>query len=95
MKKSLFAYLLILILVFSACGSDIVAQGGVVVRNETDEPTDITGYYANEDIVYVTESGTKYHKQDCSYLTSSKIPVSLEQAIQEGKKPCSRCFPDD
>ena len=32
-----------------------------------------TGFAAT---VYVTKSGTKYHKENCSYLKSSKIMIS-------------------
>lgn len=91
MKKA--ALLLILsILLLSSCTPDIAASGGSVVRGELPEPTGIISYYKNEDVVYVTESGTKYHKEGCPYLKSSKIMVSLEQAVMEGKQPCSRCF---
>jgi len=58
------------------------------------KPTNIEAYYAKEDIVYVTKSGTKYHKDGCPYLKGSKIPVSLEQAKEEGLTPCSKCYPD-
>lgn len=30
--------------------------------------------------VYVTRSGTKYHRQGCSYLRSSSIPIDLSEA---------------
>ena len=43
--------------------------------------------------VYVTKSGKKYHKGSCSYLRSSKIPLSLNDAKARGCTPCSRCKP--
>ncbi len=44
-------------------------------------------------IVYVTNSGKKYHKQGCSYLKSSKIQIELEEAVNGGYEPCSICKP--
>ncbi len=43
--------------------------------------------------VYITASGDKYHRGNCSYLTSSKIPINLLEAIKQGYTPCSRCNP--
>ena len=41
---------------------------------------------------YVTQSGKKYHIASCSYLTKSKISISLERIRAEGYSPCSRCI---
>lgn len=47
-----------------------------------------------EDItVYVTNSGTKYHRNGCQYLSQSKIAKTLIQAKAEGYTPCSVCNP--
>ena len=91
MKKPL-AFLLISTLFLASCASDIVSAGGVVIRSEMPKPTDIAAYYSKENIVYVTKSGTKYHKEGCTYLKSSKIMISLEQAVDAGLEPCSKCF---
>jgi hypothetical protein len=48
------------------------------------EPREVT--------VYVTRTGTKYHRAGCSYLKSS-IPMLLSKAKAEGYTPCSRCNP--
>lgn len=47
----------------------------------------------SEIIVYVTKSSEKYHRSGCQYLSQSKIPVSLERAVQQGYGRCSRCNP--
>ncbi|ADK81084.1 DNA/RNA non-specific endonuclease [Sediminispirochaeta smaragdinae] len=44
-------------------------------------------------IVYITKSGTKYHLDGCPSLRSSKIPITLSEAIAQGYEPCSRCNP--
>lgn len=46
----------------------------------------------SSDTVYITASGTKYHKDGCSYLSNSKVSVSLSKAISQGYTPCSRCI---
>lgn len=43
--------------------------------------------------VYTTDSGTKYHVDGCQYLSKSKIPISLVNAINSGLTPCSKCNP--
>lgn len=44
-------------------------------------------------VVYITETGEKYHREHCQYLSKSKIPISLEDAIAAGYGRCSRCKP--
>lgn len=43
--------------------------------------------------VYVTKTGKKYHKENCTYLRSSSISVNLIQAINKGYGACSVCNP--
>lgn len=40
--------------------------------------------------VYVTETGTKYHKSTCKHLANSKIEVDLHKAMDD-KEPCKTC----
>ena len=42
--------------------------------------------------VYITHTGSKYHRSSCRYLRDSKIPISLEKAKQS-YGPCSVCRP--
>lgn len=49
---------------------------------------------ASDDItVYITKTGTKYHRENCSSLRSSCIPISLSEAKQRGYEPCKICKP--
>ena len=41
---------------------------------------------------YVTNSGTKYHRANCSYLSKSRHAISLTDAKAGGYQPCSRCI---
>lgn len=45
--------------------------------------------------VYVTDSGSKYHLADCTYLSKSSKELSLKEAKKEGFTPCSKCNPPD
>ena len=42
--------------------------------------------------VYITDTGSKYHKDGCFYLRKSKHPISLSEAIKNGYTPCSKCY---
>lgn len=42
--------------------------------------------------VYITKTGSKYHTGSCRYLSRSKIPISLEDAMKR-YGPCSVCNP--
>lgn len=43
--------------------------------------------------VYVTKTGTKYHKETCHYLRNSKKEITYEKAIELGFDACSVCKP--
>jgi hypothetical protein len=47
----------------------------------------------NRPTVYITRTGTHYHRAGCQYLRQSCIPVSLKEAVERGEIPCSRCRP--
>jgi micrococcal nuclease len=44
-------------------------------------------------LVYVSGSGTKYHRSDCYTLRKSKREISLSEAVRSGYEPCSLCNP--
>jgi hypothetical protein len=44
-------------------------------------------------MVYVTKSGSHYHRKGCASLTSSQTAISLEEAQSSGYAPCSKCNP--
>lgn len=48
---------------------------------------------AYEIIVYVTDTGDKYHSEGCQYLRRSCYAETLEDAINEGYTPCKKCNP--
>ena len=44
-------------------------------------------------IVYIAESGSKYHTSGCRYLNKSKIEIELNDALERGYEPCKVCCP--
>ncbi|MDH7568443.1 MAG: hypothetical protein QHJ73_02485 [Armatimonadota bacterium] len=43
--------------------------------------------------VYVTHSGKKYHRLECSALAKTRDALSVEEARQRGYQPCEVCRP--
>lgn len=50
---------------------------------------------AGEGTVYVTASGTKYHRDGCSHLSDTKEAIALEEALRLGYAPCADCYRDE
>ena len=44
-------------------------------------------------IVIVTKSGSKYHRDGCKTLRTSRIPILLQEAVEKGYEPCKVCSP--
>ena len=44
-------------------------------------------------VVYITETGAKYHRVTCRYLKKSMYEISLSRAVAQGYTPCSVCKP--
>lgn len=47
----------------------------------------------NELTVYITDTGSKYHRDGCRYLSRSKHAISLSNAQAAGYDACSVCRP--
>ncbi len=59
----------------------------------TNTKTDTTTTVENSDeYVWITKSGEKYHKENCSSLKKNSKKITLTQAQQSGKEPCKMCF---
>ncbi len=72
---------------------------GATVRWEPDEPcvyiTSAARAVASavEVRVYVTKSGSKYHRAGCRYLSEGATEIALEEALTKGYEPCAVCAP--
>ena len=45
----------------------------------------------NSEMVWVGETGTKYHTQSCRTLKGKGHQITLKQALAEGREPCKVC----
>ena len=58
----------------------------------TEQPVALTTQ-AIYDIVYITKTGDKYHKQDCYYIRGrNTLAITLSEANNQGYLPCSVCY---
>lgn len=48
---------------------------------------------SNEVVVYITNTGAKYHAGGCRHLAKSKIETTKSSAISRGYEPCKNCRP--
>ncbi len=44
------------------------------------------------DVVYVTNTGKKYHRDGCKYLEESRIPILSDEAAARGYTACAVCL---
>jgi micrococcal nuclease len=50
-------------------------------------------YGQAEEVVYVTPSGRRYHRENCRTLRQSRFALSLSDAARSGYTPCQLCKP--
>ena len=67
------------------------SSGTVIVPPTSEVNSGVT--QSKEAIVYITKTGSKYHRDGCRYLSRSKIPINLSDAKNSGYGPCSVCNP--
>lgn len=62
-------------------------------KNEEHSTTVVPSDSENNEIVYITNTGKKYHREGCSSLSRSKIKITKSEAEKRGYTPCARCHP--
>lgn len=45
-----------------------------------------------EEMVWVGDTGTKYHHKNCRTLKGNGHQITLKQALAEGREPCKVCY---
>jgi len=68
-----------------AIGNDHSNSGNDHSNSGNDDTNNVT--------VYITKTGSKYHRDGCHYLSKSKIAVSLNKLDTKKYSPCSSCKP--
>ncbi len=49
----------------------------------------------SETLVYITPTGTKFHRKDCYHVGANATALPLSDACARGLTPCSHCDPPD
>lgn len=44
-------------------------------------------------LVFITRTGKRFHREGCSSLSHSRIPMKRSEALAQGYTPCQRCRP--
>lgn len=63
-----------------------VAKGG-------DAPDAYMNIGGPDTLVYKTNTGSRFHRPGCFYLSQSRIATTLAEALASGLSPCSYCRP--
>ena len=66
--------------------------GRFAPADNSSSPTPAPRTTPGEQTVYITRTGSKYHRDGCQYLHQSKIPISLSDAQARGYTACSKCW---
>lgn len=61
------------------------------VSTSSSQSTSTSSSSTNSQMVWVGETGTKYHNQDCRTLKGKGHQITLQQAQAEGREPCKVC----
>ena len=71
------------------------ASSGSSSGGSSSDSSSVPATYSSSDdqseTVYVTDTGSKYHRAGCRYLKKSQIPMSLSEAKRQGYTACSVC----
>ena len=77
----------------AGCSDEDVPTASTMSDEEIAQNTRNSTPVAASPTVYITNTGTKYHKSGCRYLSQSKIAISKKDAIAQGYGACSVCKP--
>lgn len=74
-------------------GKDAVVYSTKPENDETQEQVTDKSYEGSGGLVYISKSGTKYHKQNCSALKGDGTAILKYDAELNGKTACKKCNP--
>lgn len=75
-------------------GEKVETTTATTTETETEPPettTETTTTAKQQEIVYITPTGDKYHTKFCRYYSDSCMAMTKEQAIQAGYTACDVC----
>lgn len=68
-------------------------KSGEIITTNISTSNNENNITSSDNIVYIGTTGTKYHKQSCSTLKVKGKPITLDEALSQGREPCKRCKP--
>ena len=68
------------------------AEAAAAAQAEAQRQAEAAAAQSNEQTVYITNTGSKYHRNGCRHLKKSQIPISLSKAQAQGYTACKNCF---
>lgn len=71
--------------------SDSSSSGGSSSRSSSGPLTNASASTQQSRTVYITDTGSKYHRAGCRYLKKSQHAISLSEAKRLGYTACSVC----
>ena len=80
-------------LIISSFGISLLCLSSAKTTPSSKQTTSSTSnaQNTNSQMVWVGETGTKYHNQGCSTLKGKGHQITLQQALAEGREPCKVC----
>lgn len=76
-------------------GTIVATSTGKIITFDAKETKIKESTTISNDTVYLTKTGTKYHREECSMLKNSKIKTTVKKAKKDGYEPCSKCNPPE
>ena len=70
-------------------------ESSISTTPELTTTTQTTTSDPSQIIVYITDTGTKYHTSNCKYLKQSSTAITLQESIKRGYTPCSKYNPPE
>lgn len=70
---------------------EIKPNNETINSKTTTKPID--NVQTNSEMVWIGETGNKYHRQSCRTLKKGKKQITLSQALSEGRQACKVCNP--
>ena len=76
----------------AAAKAQAEAEAAAAAQAEAQRQAEAAAAQSNEQTVYITNTGSKYHRNGCRHLKKSQIPISLSKAQAQGYTACKNCF---
>lgn len=77
-------------------GFNVDFQDNTIMLNNITEQSakikDSENYSVSSNTVWIGDTGSKYHRQNCPTLKGNGHEISLDEAVLQGRTPCNVCY---